>query len=103
MTMTKTKLPRHKNNEKDFPTFVGNNLAKVMLERGISALDLESKTGVRSQTILNIARNTNTPTLRIAYLLAWALAVPISELFPFDPGRAYDYVVKKRLGGLSQN
>jgi transcriptional regulator with XRE-family HTH domain len=83
--------------------FVRSNLQKYMQEKGITPIELERRTGMRSQTILNIMHGKNSTTLAHAYLLSWALAVPIEELFPFDAGRAYEYVVKKRIGSLPKN
>lgn len=57
-----------------------NRIRVVMVEKGITAIELAEKVGVTPLTINRIGRNENQPTLRLLKTIALALEVDIRDL-----------------------
>ena len=58
-----------------------NNLQQCRLQRGMTQQDLATIVGVCRQTIVNVEGNRSLPSILLAYRLAEALCVPVTELF----------------------
>ena len=61
--------------------YAGENLRRLMAERGLSIRQLARKTGVDERTVRGILNGTNTPHARTLHRLAEGLGVAADEFF----------------------
>jgi len=59
----------------------GENLRRLLADRGLSIRQLAEKTGLDERTIRGILSGTNTPHARTLHRLAEGLGVPVDEFF----------------------
>lgn len=64
---------------------IHNRLQLVRTERGLSRQDLAESAGVNVQTIGFIERGDYSPSLELAFKLAYSLGVSIEQLFSDRP------------------
>jgi len=58
-----------------------NNLRQYRRQRGLTQQELATRVGVNRQTIVNIEGSRSLPSILLAYRLAQALTVPVTDLF----------------------
>ncbi len=58
-----------------------NNLREYRTQHGLTQEELASDVGVTRQTIIAIEKGGYTPSVKLAFMLAAALEVPIEKLF----------------------
>jgi putative transcriptional regulator len=58
-----------------------NNLQQYRLQRTLTQQELAVRVGVNRHTIVNIEGNRSLPSILLAYRLAQALNVPVTDLF----------------------
>lgn len=61
-----------------------NHLKEIRILRNLSQEELAQKAGTTAKTISSIERKNTNPTLKLAYMLAFILDVPVTELFYLD-------------------
>jgi transcriptional regulator with XRE-family HTH domain len=61
--------------------YAGENLRRLMADRGLSIRQLAEKTGLDQRTIRGILSGSNTPHARTLHRLAHGLGVPVDEFF----------------------
>ena len=68
------------------PMVVRNRLKEARLEKGLTQESLASTIGVTRQTVIAVEKGKFVPSVKLALELAWALGLPIAEIFWLDSG-----------------
>jgi len=58
-----------------------NNLRQCRLQRRMTQQELATLVGMSRQTIVNVEANRSLPSILLAFRLAEALAIPVTDLF----------------------
>ena len=66
------------------PMVVRNRLKEARLEKGLTQESLASTIGVTRQTVIAVEKGKFVPSVKLALELAWALGLPIAEIFWLD-------------------
>jgi putative transcriptional regulator len=66
---------------------VRNRLKEARLEKGLTQESLASTVGVTRQTVIAVEKGKFVPSVKLALEFAWALGVPIAEIFWLDSGK----------------
>ncbi len=61
-----------------------NAIRRLRFERNMTQEELALRTGVSRQTIMSIERGRTNPSVLLAYKIASALAVPLTEVFSME-------------------
>lgn len=61
-----------------------NTIKRLRFERGMTQEELALRTGVSRQTIMSIERGQTNPSVLLAYKIAAALAVPVTDVFQME-------------------
>lgn len=64
-----------------------NRIAVLRAERKMTQKDLAEKAGVSRQTIISIENKKYTPSLTLAFDIAYALEVEITEVFQYKENK----------------
>jgi putative transcriptional regulator len=66
------------------PKVVRNRLKEARLEKGLTQESLASTVGVTRQTVIAVEKGRFVPSVKLALEFAWALGIPIVEIFWLD-------------------
>lgn len=70
-------------------TFISNNIRKLRFHNDeMTQQQLADKTGVTRQTIVAIEQGKYSPSLELAFRIAHAFGVPITDVFTWNPEEA---------------
>ncbi len=61
-----------------------NNIRRLRFDRNMTQEELALRTGVSRQTIMSIERGQTNPSVLLAYKIAAAFDVPITEVFDME-------------------
>lgn len=61
-----------------------NVIRRLRFERGMTQEELALRTGVSRQTIMSVERGQTVPSVLLAYKIASALTVPVTEVFTME-------------------
>lgn len=61
-----------------------NSIRRLRFERSMTQEELALRTGVSRQTIMSIERGQTTPSVLLAFKIAAALNVPVTEAFVME-------------------
>ncbi len=61
-----------------------NHIRTLRFEHGMTQEELALRTGVSRQTIMSIERSQTNPSVLLAYKIAAALSVPITQVFDME-------------------
>jgi len=61
-----------------------NSIRRLRFERNMTQEELALRTGVSRQTIMSVERGQTTPSVLLAYKIAAAFAVPVTEVFEME-------------------
>ncbi len=61
-----------------------NNIRRVRFERSMTQEELALRVGVSRQTVMSIERGATNPSVLLAYKIAMALQVPVTEVFQVE-------------------
>ncbi len=61
-----------------------NAIRRLRFERSMTQEELALRTGVSRQTIMSIERGRTNPSVLLAYKIASALTVPLTEVFSME-------------------
>ena len=61
-----------------------NTIERLRFERGMTQEELALRTGVTRQTIMSIERGQTNPSVLLAYKIAAALTVPVTDVFQME-------------------
>jgi putative transcriptional regulator len=76
---------------------VSNEIRKLrFLQAEMTQKELADKVGVTRQTIVAIEKERYSPTLDLAFRIAYVFGLPLEEVFAFEPEESF---VKKVKGG----
>ncbi len=63
-----------------------NNIRRLRFERSMTQEELALRVGVSRQTIMSIERSATNPSILLAYKIAMALQVPVTDVFQVEGG-----------------
>ena len=66
--------------EQEYITWVGKNIKKIRIEKGIKQIDLALKIGIEDSSLRRIEAGKTNPTIKTLYRIAKALEIPIERL-----------------------
>jgi putative transcriptional regulator len=69
------------------PMCVRNRLKEARLQKGLTQESLASTVGVTRQTVIAVEKGKFVPSVKLALAFAWALGVPMAEIFWLDSGK----------------
>lgn len=61
-----------------------NNIRRLRFEKNMTQEELAIRTGVSRQTIMSIERGQTNPSVLLAYIIAAAMEVSITEVFDIE-------------------
>ena len=61
-----------------------NHIRRLRFERNMTQEELALRTGVSRQTIMSVERGQTTPSVLLAYKIAAAFVVPVTEVFAME-------------------
>ncbi len=61
-----------------------NSIRRVRFERSMTQEELALRVGVSRQTIMSIERGATNPSVLLAYKIAMALQVPVTDIFQVE-------------------
>jgi putative transcriptional regulator len=61
-----------------------NAIKKLRFDRGMTQEELALRTGVSRQTIMSIERGQTNPSVLLAYKIAAAFSVPVTDVFQME-------------------
>jgi putative transcriptional regulator len=61
-----------------------NTIRRLRFERNMTQEELALRVGVSRQTIMSIERGASNPSVLLAYKIAMALQVPVTEVFQVE-------------------
>jgi len=61
-----------------------NHIRRLRFEHGMTQEELALRTGVSRQTIMSIERGQTNPSVLLAYKIAAAFTVPVTEVFDME-------------------
>lgn len=61
-----------------------NNIRRLRFERGMTQEELALRVGVSRQSIMSIERSSTNPSVLLAYKIAMALQVPVTDVFAVE-------------------
>lgn len=61
-----------------------NSIRRLRFERGMTQEELALRTGVSRQTIMSIERGQTNPSVLLAFKIAAALSVPVTDVFQME-------------------
>ncbi len=61
-----------------------NVIRRLRFERGMTQEELALRTGVSRQTVMSVERGQTVPSVLLAYKIASALNVPVTEVFTME-------------------
>lgn len=61
-----------------------NNIRRLRFEHGMTQEELALRTGVSRQTVMSIERGQTNPSVLLAYKIAAAFGVPITDVFNME-------------------
>ena len=61
-----------------------NNIRRLRFERGMTQEELALRVGVSRQSIMSIERSATNPSVLLAFKIAMALQVPVTEAFEIE-------------------
>lgn len=68
-------------NEEEFIKFVGANIKKTRIEKGIKQIDLAIKIGIEDSSLRRIESGRTNPTLKTIFKIAEALEISLNVLW----------------------
>lgn len=63
-----------------------NNIRRLRFEKGMTQEELALRVGVSRQSIMSIERGSTNPSVILAYKIAMAMQVPVTEVFAVEGG-----------------
>lgn len=66
------------------PTLLTNVIRRLRFERGMTQEELALRVSVSRQTIMSIERGATNPSVLLAFKIATALNVPVTEVFAME-------------------
>ena len=66
------------------PASLHNNIRRLRFERGMTQEELALRVGVSRQTIMSIERGATNPSVLLAYKIAMALQIPVTDVFQVE-------------------
>lgn len=67
---------------------IRNKIRELRALREMTQQDLADKIGVTRQTVIAIELDKYSPSLEVAFRIAHVFAVPLEQVFQYDPPRA---------------
>jgi putative transcriptional regulator len=61
-----------------------NNIRRLRFERNMTQEELALRVGVSRQTIMSIERGATNPSVLLAYKIAMALQIPVTDVFQVE-------------------
>ena len=66
---------------------ITNNIRKLRFHHNeMTQQELADKVGVTRQTIVAIENAKYSPSLELAFKIAWVFSLPLEEVFAYEPG-----------------
>ena len=66
------------------PAILTNVIRRLRFERGMTQEELALRVSVSRQTIMSIERGATNPSVLLAFKIATALSVPVTEVFAME-------------------